>query len=293
MGPLQLNLPLKEGVELILYAVNRGINFIDTAFIYGTYKYIKPVLKKARRKIYLASKTLAETYQQAEKEIKLTLRSLGLDRIDIFLLHAPRLSNPFEVKQPAWQCLKDYKERGIIKAIGLSSHSVKAIREAIKVEGVDIIHPLTNHSGLGILDGGREEMEEVIKKASSRGIGVYVMKSLGGGNLIDGKNQAFLYVLSFSSVDSIMVGMVRKKEVDYNLKFFEARKVPAKLEQATQKQTKRITIIPFCRKCGECIKRCPNQALIMGKNKPYVRRKRCILCGYCASKCSEFVIRLA
>ncbi|MFH1613193.1 MAG: aldo/keto reductase [bacterium] len=293
MGPLQLNLPLKKGVEIIQYALEKGINFIDTAHIYGTYKYIKYALKKVKQKVFIASKTNAKEYQEVEKQIQNALKQMNLKYLDIFLIHAPRINNPFEERSFAWKCLIDYKKKGLIKAIGLSSHSVKAIESALEIKELDIIHPLINFSGLGILDGTKKEMLSVIKKAQKKEIGIYTMKSLAGGNLIDNRIKSLNFVLKQKSFHSIMIGMVKKDEVDYNVKFFNFEKIPNKLSQDTKKQTKKITILPFCKKCGKCIDTCPNKSLSMGENKPIVNKRRCLLCGYCTVVCPEFFIRLA
>ena len=46
IGPLQKKLPLEEGVEVLKYAIEHGINFVDTADLYDTYPYIKEVIKE-------------------------------------------------------------------------------------------------------------------------------------------------------------------------------------------------------------------------------------------------------
>jgi aryl-alcohol dehydrogenase-like predicted oxidoreductase len=292
MGPLQLNVPKKYGEELIRYALKKGINFIDTAHIYKTYKYIRKPLKEASQKVYISSKTTARDYKGTVQEINFALNELGIDFIDIFLLHAARTKNPFEGRTGAWQALQDYKNKGLIKAIGVASHSVLGLQEALKKGGVDVLHPLFNLTGMGIIHGRRDEMVKLLKQAHKKKIGIYIMKPLAGGNLIKEREKALSYVLNQSFIDGIMLGMVRKEEVDYNVKFFTQKKIPQKLANATAESSKRISIISFCKKCGECIKACPNKALRMGKNKPIVRYSRCLLCGYCAGACKEFFIRL-
>ena len=48
-GPLQRNLPLTEGTRVLKRAIELGVNFIDTADLYGTHPYIKEVLKDSSR----------------------------------------------------------------------------------------------------------------------------------------------------------------------------------------------------------------------------------------------------
>lgn len=62
---------------------------------------------------------------------------------------------------------------------------------------IDVIHPILNYKGLGIVDGSRQEMEQAIKLAYECGKGIYIMKALGGGHLITDIQQAFRYILDF------------------------------------------------------------------------------------------------
>ena len=75
----------------------------------------------------------------------------------------------------------DSKAKGIIRAVGISTHSVSAVRAAIEVSEIDVIFPIINIEGLGILHGTKADMEQAIRQASQKGKGVYAMKALGGG----------------------------------------------------------------------------------------------------------------
>src|SRR5690554_5758083 len=88
MTPFQANLSIKEGANLIKYAYEKGINFIDTAEIYDNYDYIKEGIRGIRRDDYhIATKTYAYTEEMAEESLKKALKELNTDYIDIFLLH--------------------------------------------------------------------------------------------------------------------------------------------------------------------------------------------------------------
>ena len=71
MGPLQTNLSPAEGGELLLYGFENGINFIDTAELYETYKHIKHALKYwDRDKVIIATKSYAYSRETAENSLK-------------------------------------------------------------------------------------------------------------------------------------------------------------------------------------------------------------------------------
>ncbi|NMA49701.1 MAG: aldo/keto reductase, partial [Tissierellia bacterium] len=74
MTPFQANLSIEEGAELIRYAYQKGINFIDTAEIYENYEYIKEALKSIRREDYvIATKTYAYTEELAKISLEKAL----------------------------------------------------------------------------------------------------------------------------------------------------------------------------------------------------------------------------
>lgn len=84
--------------------------------------------------------------------------------------------------------LQDAKREGLIKAIGVSTHHVDMVKEFAELDECDVIFPLINYAGLGIRNGSepgtREEMEEAISYAASKGKGIFTMKAFGGGPLI-------------------------------------------------------------------------------------------------------------
>ncbi len=87
IGPLQANLGIAEGIAVIKTAFDMGVNFIDTAELYGTYDYIRKAVKGRREDIIISSKCYAYTREGAEKSLKKALDELDTDYIDIFSLH--------------------------------------------------------------------------------------------------------------------------------------------------------------------------------------------------------------
>jgi len=87
VGPLQANLPLEEGAEVMRQAFDRGVNFIDTAELYRTYPYIALAIKKSQKDIVVSSKTYAYDRAGAQKSVEKARKELDRDVIDIFMLH--------------------------------------------------------------------------------------------------------------------------------------------------------------------------------------------------------------
>ncbi len=293
IGPLQSNISVEKGAKLIRASLDRGINFIDTAEVYKTYPYIRKALEGYNGEVIIATKSNAKTYKKMEQSIKDALESLGRSYIDIFLLHAARVTpSVFKERAGALQCLNDYKAKGVIRAIGISTHAVGIVRRATEIKEIDVIFPIINKLGMGIIGGSADNMVKAISEAYKAGKGLYAMKALAGGHLIDQLEDSFNFVRNIKGISSIAVGMVGQEELELNLKIFNDEEIPQELLTQKIKPSKQLLILSFCKGCGTCVKTCPNNALSLENEKAVVDHKLCILCGYCNPVCPEFAIRL-
>ena len=185
MGPLQTNLSPAEGGELLLYGFENGINFIDTTELYETYKHIKHALKYwDRNKVIIATKSYAYSRETAENSLKKALKEMNIDYVDFFMLHEQESEHTIRGHYEAIEYFLEMKEKGYIRGIGLSTHTIAAVKASLKYKEIEIIHPIVNMEGLGIQDGTIENMLSVLEDAHNLGKGIYGMKPLGGGNLL-------------------------------------------------------------------------------------------------------------
>ncbi|PKM87976.1 MAG: aldo/keto reductase [Firmicutes bacterium HGW-Firmicutes-12] len=292
MSPLQAKVSIEEGAAVIRKALDEGVNFIDTAEMYLTNPHIAQAIKDFDGEVIIATKSTATSYEDMEKSINNSLKELGRDYLDIFLLHAARGGKDiFEVRQGAYNCLKDYKDKGIIKHIGISTHSVDVVNAAILEEDIEIIFPIINMNGMGIIDGDLDDMLNAIEKARQAKKGLYAMKALAGGNLIHKLEDAIDYVRNINGMSSIAIGMINTQELDVNLRIFRNEAVPEEMKN-TSKSTKKLFITNYCKGCGKCVETCPNFALSLQGNKAVVDHDKCLLCGYCNPVCPMFALRL-
>lgn len=293
LGPMQANLELKQGAELINYAYDLGINFIDTAQSYQTYKYIKEALKNIPRdKFVIFTKTYAYDRKMAEEAFEEALRELGTDYVDGFMLHEQESEHTLRGHYEATEYFLEMKNKGYIRNFGISTHHIAGVEGAIKSGYVDVIHPLYNQASLGIADGNNVEMYESITRARKSGIGIYSMKPLGGGNLIDSYEEAFNFVIEKPYIDSTAIGMQSKEEISANIKMLEFGKLDTELKQKLEKVNRKLLISDWCSGCGNCVRRCSYDALKLIDGKAVVDYSRCILCSYCAKECREFCIKV-
>lgn len=295
MGPNQFGLPPEQGGDLIAKAIRGGVNFLDTAQSYRTYEHIRDALGRLGEQgkdVVISTKSAASTYEDMKSAVEQARTALGRDVLDVFHLHAARVDRSvFRDRAGAFECLIDMKAKGLIKAVGISTHSVDVVRAAATVSGLDVVFPIINIEGLGILHGTRQEMEAAIENAAAHGKGLFAMKALGGGNLLADRERAFSHVRSLPGITSVAVGMVYPDEVEMNLRIFNGQAVPPDLAERTMK-TKRLLIQAFCQGCGSCVEICPNGAMSVVEGKARNDKTKCILCGYCAPVCPQFAIRL-
>ena len=185
------------------------------------------------------------------------------------------------------------KEEGLARTIGVSSHYISAVRAAALNPEVDVIHPLINRKGMGILDGTALEMADAIALAASSGKGVYAMKALAGGNFISSARESISWVMALEGVHALALGMMSEAEIAANVELVGSGSAPGEVWDELEKGRRSLTIMRnFCTGCGACLEVCEEGALSMVEGAALVDPSVCILCGYCGAACPEFIIRV-
>ena len=133
--------PLKgEGaVTAVVSALDCGYRLLDTAVNYGNEQEVGEAIRRSgvpREEITVTSKLPGRqhAYDDAVAGVHESLERLGLDRLDLHLIHWP---NPSEGKFPeAWQALVDLREQGLVRSIGVSNFSEAHLQRIIEDTGV-------------------------------------------------------------------------------------------------------------------------------------------------------------
>lgn len=293
LGPLQADLSPEEGGELLRYAIDLGVNVLDTAELYGTYQHIREGLKGTDKQVHVISKTHAATAADARKHVERALRVMDLPKLDVVHIHGARLSNPFVDRAEVLAELKKMRQEGLIDFLGLSTHYICAVRLAADHPDIDVIHPLINRAGMGILDGTAEQMADAIAYADAADKGIYGMKALAGGNFIPQARDCFRYVLDLKGMHALAVGMLSKEEISGNFILANTGQAEPVVWEQLEKRVRKIQIMEqFCKGCGACVPACTNNSIYLEDGKAKIKRENCILCGYCAAACPEFMIRV-
>ena len=292
IGPLQKNMPVKEGAAVIRAALEMGVSFIDTAELYGTYGHIREALKGFGGRTVVATKSYAYTAEGAAESVEKARKELDMDVLDIFLLHEQESRLTLKGHREALEYYLDEREKGRIRAVGVSTHNIEVVRAICEMPEIDVVHPLINITGIGIGDGNIGEMLGAVKEAFGCGKGVYSMKPLGGGNLLRSYDECMDFVLGLPFVHSIAVGMQSADEAEMNVLKFEGREIPARLKEAAGSVRKRLHIDFWCTGCGKCVQRCSQRALSIVGGKAAADPAKCVLCGYCSGACPNFAIKI-
>ena len=137
VSPLQANLPPDEGAEVLAYALEHGVTFLDTAQYYDNYEYIRLALKRTGRyDTVISSKSYCYTREMAYEAVEEARCALDRDVIDIFMLHEQESISTVRGHREALDMLYTLKSRGVIRAVGLSCHHVAAV-DAAAALGLD------------------------------------------------------------------------------------------------------------------------------------------------------------
>ncbi|MCD8871899.1 aldo/keto reductase [Staphylococcus gallinarum] len=161
------NLDEEQGKEVVRTAIRNGINLLDTAYIYGperSEELVGETVKEFSRDEY-AIATKGSHYFDEEgnvqqsndpeflkKQVEKSLERLQLDYIDLYYIHFPDENTP---KDKAVAALKELKDAGKIKAIGVSNFSLEQLKEANKDGYVDVVqmeYNLLNRENEAIFD---------------------------------------------------------------------------------------------------------------------------------------------
>lgn len=291
MSPLQKNMSPVEGARLLIHAYDRGIRFLDTADLYETYPHIREALKSAPDYV-ISTKAYCWDRETAQAALERAFRGLGRDYVDLFMLHEQESLYTLRGHEEALVFLEEQRRLGHIGAVGVSTHFAGCVQAAPRFPQIQVIHPLINIGGVGVQDGSREDMENAISHARAHGVGIFAMKPLGGGHLIQSSREALEYALNSPLLDSVAVGMQSIEEIDANIAL--ANGDPEAYDRLNQlhKRERHMMVHDYCEGCGKCAERCKQKAISIVGGRANIDESKCVFCGYCARVCPQFCIKV-
>ncbi|MGY3765976.1 aldo/keto reductase [Vagococcus vulneris] len=173
--------------ESVKEALSAGYRHIDTATVYGNEESVGAGIKASdvpRKEIYLTTKlwNSDHTYDKAKAAIDLSLEKLGVDYLDLYLIHWP---NPLEYRdnwqeanRESWRAMEEAVRAGKIRSIGVSNFKPHHLTELLKTAE---IKPAVNQIYLNPSD----LQPEVVQFSKEHNILLEAYSPLGTGKIFD------------------------------------------------------------------------------------------------------------
>jgi 1-deoxyxylulose-5-phosphate synthase len=210
--------------KLIRHSLDEGVNFLDMADQYGSHPFVKAALDGvARDKVVLLSKMhLGRGRRDSPGAVREDLdrfrRELGTEMLDVCLIHCVTNDRWKDENARVRDDLSALKEKGALRAVGVSCHDHGALKLAAADPWVDVIFARINHRGTSeySCDDTAPEIAKTLRLARANGKAVVGMKIFGAGRLTspEDRDASLAYVLGGDLVDAMTIGMTSQAQVD-------------------------------------------------------------------------------
>jgi aryl-alcohol dehydrogenase-like predicted oxidoreductase len=213
-----------ESLAIINRALDLGVNYVDTARIYGSGNsetYIGQVMKTRRKEAFLASKTRDRTYDGSMRSLEASLRTLQTDHLDLWQLHNVMRDEDLKAifaKDGAIRALEQAREQKLTRFLGITGHyDPDVLRRGIERYPFDTVLVALNAA-----DRHRDSfIERLLPAAVERKMGIIGMKVPARGRLfresgISSMKDAMSYVLTLP-VSTVIVGISTLAELEENV----------------------------------------------------------------------------
>ncbi len=211
--------------SLLRYTYDKGVRYYDLADLYGTHPYLASAFQSIPRDQYvIGTKIWVRPGGIPEKErpdanvvVERFRKELKTDYLDLVLIHCMTDPNWTEKEKRQMDILEDLKSKKIIRAHGVSVHSLEAMKACVDCPWVDSVHVRINAFGDSMDHKDPAVVAPVIKQLRAAGKGVVGMKLIGEGryrNSPEKIEESLKYVLSLNAVDMLIVGFEKTEEID-------------------------------------------------------------------------------
>lgn len=318
---------MEEAVKALHRAYEGGINYYDLAAgdgatfpIYG--EAFKDVRENIFYQIHFGADYTKGTYgwslnlNTIKKSVQWQLEQLHTDYIDYGFIHCQDEISDWETykKNGIYDYILKLKEKGIVRHIGLSSHTPSVINRIMDEADIDMlmfsVNPGYDYGKGEYANGGVDERAAIYKRCEKEGVGISVMKPFSGGQLLDASQSPFQkaltpyqcirYALDKPGILTVLPGAQSVKEVESLLAYYD--QTEEDLDYSIIGTFAPASASGKCVYCNHC-KPCPAGLDIGLINKYYDLAKAgddmavehyktleknasdCIQCGHCDSRC--------
>ncbi|MGI6091146.1 MAG: aldo/keto reductase [Saccharofermentanales bacterium] len=287
---------METAVKILRMAYEGGFIYFDTARSYSdSEEKLGKAFEKIRDRIFIATKTAADTPEAFWADLDKSLSLLKTDYIDIYQFHNPAVCYKPGDGTDMYECMLEAKKQGKIRFIGITNHRPNVANESVESGLYDTLQfPFCYLAS--------KEDVELVEKCEKANVGFIAMKGLSGG-LITNSAAAYAFMTQHKDVLPIW-GIQHKSELEEFLQYFEnppelTEEMLALIEKERQELTGN-----FCRACGYCmpcpvgiqisnaarmaqlIRRSPSANWLTPSVQEMMNNiEECIECGQCISKC--------
>lgn len=302
---------METAVEILHRAYDGGMTFFDTARAYsdseeklgqafgkgGFYTPASWALNHRtydREKIFIATKSTAETPEKLKADLETSLHNLKTDYIDIYQLHCVKQCYRPGDGTGLYEVLQEAKAQGKIRHIGITAHKI-GIAEEIAESGLYE----TLQFPFSYLATDRDIA--LVEKCKKNNVGFIAMKGLSGG-LLTNARACMAFMLQYDVLP--IWGIQKMSELEQWLDFFrEQPELTPDLEAIIKKDRDEL-LGDFCRGCGYCspcsvgitinqcarmsqmIRRAPSEAWLTPHwQEEMMNIEKCVDCGACLKRC--------
>ncbi len=224
-GNVQKALGQQAFNDLIRYAFDKGITYLDCAQSYATFDWIGPAIKGLpREKLFIQSKIPGQP-QDILKEIDRHRSVFNTDYIDSMLIHCMVNDNWTDPYKRIMDGFNQAKDKKWISARGVSCHSLPALRTATASDWTEVHLVRVNPQAVWI-DGPEQHWNksgdniapvmEQIKTMHAKGRGVIGMKLIGNGEFVkpEDREKAARFAMAHREIDAVVIGFKSRQEID-------------------------------------------------------------------------------
>jgi predicted aldo/keto reductase-like oxidoreductase len=296
--PIQ-RLTEEEAVSVVSTCVDLGITFLDTANAYTTSEErIGKAIAGRRQHLLIATKSGSRDRAGMEIHLKQSLKQLAVEWIDLYQFHSVSdLDAYHKILEPngAMSLALEAKSAGLVRHIGITSHSMDVAKEAVKSDRFEtIMFPFNFITS--------EPADELLALTREHDVGFIAMKPLAGG-MLDNVNIAFKYLLQFPDVLPIP-GIQGADEIRQIMSVVDGPLQMTEAEHVEMQRMREELGTRFCRRCDYCqpcnegipistvtnftgfLKRMPPERLFSGWISAGMdKAANCSKCGDCEPRC--------
>jgi predicted aldo/keto reductase-like oxidoreductase len=289
----------EESIQVIRSALEAGINWIDTAFGYGSSeeRIGKAIAEFPRGKLYIFTKGPGRDPETLEKQIERSLERLKIDTIDLYQFHFVPSPEAWHQMQEngSFDLVRRLRSRGTIRHIGASAHNREAALAVLEHPEIEVLQYPFNF----IVE---KEGLEILEICRQKDVGFIAMKPFGGGVLAEA-SACIRFLLQFPNLVTDP-GFESTQQVVEVAALARENACLSPQDQQTIRRLREELGTRFCRRCGYCapcqqgvkivqlmnigsfIKRFPRELLTVGwPQDALASLEKCNECGTCEERC--------